>query len=329
MGIRTPLRVARWLSAALLLLFGGRLDVASAQGPCELVGFWRPEDATGRVGFQDFNEEQVLVMRGGDSLCRIVSYADYTTDRDSLYLDIAVTGQRVQLLYYQPVCDSLYLINLTSQKQPVDTLAFERLAGNPCDRATNYRKRPPFFRRPAVRRIFLIGFWPVYLGLLALYIFHFFRGSRVRYYRYWYMLVGWCFLFIRFEYIILLLFAFHSGTLLVHLLRRQGVINVIGRACLYGVYAGVVSLLEYFVRFGVEDFATNVAYFTAVPVLLNLIGLLLVYDVIRMAYTLGYSSFWRNLLIGFLLMYAPQLYLWFKGAEVLSFLERHLPDWLL
>jgi hypothetical protein len=294
----------------------------SAQNDCEIVGFWRGEE-NGLVYYQDFNHKQIIVVDGQQSSCVIKDYVPYTFREDTVFITFPSRNYEpeqppVKLLAEFINCDSLHLMNLNEvDGSHTDTIRFQRILGHQCDRPEDFVEKRSFFSRKEVQETGFILFVIIYLPVLIFWIFVFFRGPKEKRSRLWWLLALICLLFCYADLLIFVLLLIHTAIGLIHFLRHQSVLNPIGRVFVYGLYAGLMIMFEYVIRYGFDDTYIHV-YPTLVPMLVNLFGFRLVYELMRAANEMGFPGFRKNLLISLIVLFVPQFIVFAQRAYIFS-----------
>lgn len=310
-------RFNKWLLSAIL--FGISIGVFG-RPDCSLIGCWRGEEQ-GTVAYQDFNREQVLVLTYENDVCRILNYSPYSVQHDTITIFSPARDDSVRVLARFIDCDSLHLINFQSDGSHGKVLPMKRVQGHPCDHPDDFVAQPPFFSRKSVRQVCSILFLVIYLPVLIWWFTLYFRRRERQHVWWWLVLI--CLLFSPFAGLILFLLVFHLSIAVLHSLRDLRFINSLGRVIFYSFYAGAIILFEYVLRFGFDQ-TYIYSYFTFVPLMVNVIGFTLVIDVMRQADALGFTNFKHNFLIGLLLLFGPQLYVFYHREVVFAFIRQSI-----
>lgn len=306
----------------LILMFFIFITNVSAQETCELIGFWKAQE-NGKTVFQDFNEKQVLVIDSLNNACRILTFSPYEVVEDTVTIFVPPNNRAIRLVKQFIDCDSLHLINLNRDGSFGTILSLKRIEGHHCDYAVSYYKKKPFFKRDGIRKAGNVLFFIIYFPILIFWFFNYFKGNEKPYL--WWLLVFVCLLFCFSNWLIFGLFVFHLSMAIRKYLSQLSLINSVGRVAFYGLYAGLIIMFEYYLRFGNNETYIN-SYFTFVPVIVNLIGLQLVWRLIQEAYALGFSSFRMNALIAFITLVGPQLYVHSHRDTIISFIQNLIPS---
>ena len=264
-----------------LCCFASALTAQSAND-CSILGYW--ENENGQQVF-DFNDEQVLSMLPNDGACDVHTYGSYTVNGDTLTLYAEQIPRDTTHFHLEFVdgCDSLLLAPYRNG-QLVNTISYGRRAGGLCDRAIAHVYTPPFFQNPRNMPFIRIGFFVGYAFILGWWVFFaFVRRDPVRRFRVWvgllvyvlavYLLTGYLAVYA--------IFLFHLGTTVARLVVRWTP-EPLYQVVLYGTFVGLVTCLEYGARFGFNS-AIN-SYFTITPLLLNVVGLGLVFRFFQMVF---------------------------------------------
>jgi hypothetical protein len=250
--------------------------ICMAESDCSIIGFWRVTE-NDSFGYQDINDTQILVVNGRSSDCQITQFANYHFDNDTVYIQREEQPELpIKLLASFVNCDSLHLINLDGSNQPTNSVLYMgRRDQHECDYSATKVVKKPFFERKAVIDIAAVIWLIIYLVLLIYWLILYRRKQNRN--KIWILLMITCLLFTFTGPLCYALFVVHAAISVIHWLRQLQYINVLGKVAFYGVFVGIVVMIEYYMRFGSNSLYIY-SYSTIIPVLANLLGIRLIAD---------------------------------------------------
>ncbi|PHN00725.1 hypothetical protein [Flavilitoribacter nigricans] len=327
----------KFLIVSLLLI----ITISSTFAQCEIKKVWKIDSLSdhlanywSEVDEVDINNEKMLFIRSDDGGCEILGCPDWAIKNNILSIEYGVDDTLKAELEFQG-CDIVHFYNIGSNKNeklfvlfantstrcdfPIDVAACNVAFGNP-NTPSQSEPGQAALECPNLALVFLIG----YLLLLITWIVLRFTKSTNISNKAWIAICLWCafFLFIDDErcigYLCLLLFVLHLSITVVFLLSKFKVINSVGKLFFYGIYSGLIVLFEYVYRYGSSNL-DNLMYFTAVPVLVFLIGGGLFFQLIRDAYTLGFGKLSTNLFAAAVVYWVPYVFIISNRRDVVDF----------
>ncbi len=291
---------------------------------CKIQGFWsgmdRPFDT-----YYDINNFQIIIRQNKSAAeCPVKYLFNYYIDGDTLVLS-NIRFQNIRLLADLKSCDAMHLTDLNNTGLIANqTIVLNRIKDMACDCPANYIMTPNFFRRelPAKVSLYLCIF--LYLSLLVAIIYLLFKGNS-KWLRY-NLFLGMgliCFYYSFFEFFAFYLFCIHALIYVKFILRSIPNLNSIGTLVLYAAFSGLLSVLSFYMIFGLNE--DVITWSSPLNLIVMVIGFSLIYGFVKDGIEYSNIKIGYLFLSGFLILALVQGSISLQRFKIIKYFQTKMP----